>query len=60
MKRTIKNLSHDNNFIIEMKVTPIGEEKEEFEFSNSMFLLEKNLLIIMDDSKNILHPDAII
>lgn len=60
MKRTIKNLSHDNNFIIEMKVAPIGEGKEVFEFSNSMFLLEKNLLIIMDDSENILHPDAII
>lgn len=60
MEHTIKNLSHDNNFIIEMKVTPIGEEKETFEFSNSMFLLEKNLLKIMNEKENILHPDAII
>ncbi|MCO6174716.1 hypothetical protein NHF50_06625 [Flavobacterium sp. NRK F10] len=60
MNRTIKNLSHDNNFIIEMKVTPIEKKNETFEFSNSMFLLEKNLLKIMDDKENILHPDAII
>ncbi|OYQ50386.1 hypothetical protein CHU92_00095 [Flavobacterium cyanobacteriorum] len=60
MIRTIKNLSQGENFNIEMKVTPIKKENETFEFSNSMFLLEKNLLKIMDAKENILHPDAII
>lgn len=60
MEHIIKNLSDDNNFIIEMKVSPISKEKEAFEFSNSMFLLEKNLLKIMNEDEKILHPDAII
>lgn len=60
MKHTIKNLSHDNLFIIEMKISPIGKEKEKFKFSNSMYLLEKNLLKIMDNKENTLYPDTII
>ncbi len=59
-KRKIKNLSTKTAFVVEVMYEPTTAEKLDFEFSNNRYLLEKNILKIIDNNGNILHPETII